>query len=207
MIAVRLTREPIFARAGRGVRVDIGMPDPEAVDFRLMAVALSKQARFDGRHEGLYGFSAAQHAVQGAQAILNETRDLMLAALFLLRDGHQWLLGERSSPAERLLCARAGVDLDVVRRQVAAAWDEAIYEAAGLIQPSAWTRKTREFLDFMDMRMTRAEAIELFGPSAAADFPNLAKPKTTGALHPWPAAKAELAFLEFLERAAGARIQ
>lgn len=81
MMAVRLTKDPIFANIGLGRRIDIGLVDPAAVDFRLMASTLSKQARFGARNEGPHALSAAQHAVQGAQAILRETNDMRLAGL------------------------------------------------------------------------------------------------------------------------------
>ncbi len=203
MMAVRLTKDPIYANLGPGRRIDIGLVDPGAVDFRLMAAALSKQARFGGRHEGPYALSAAQHAVQGAQTIVNETRDLWLAGLFLLRDGHQLITDARSRPAEQLMHVKSGTELDLIIRNIKGAWDEAIYQAAGMQPPSAWTKKVREALDLMDVRMTRAEAVTLFGRQAEADFPKVTTPKTTGALHPWPAAKAELAFVEFFQRATG----
>lgn len=199
-MAVRLTEKPIFALCGNNLRINIGAPDPTVIDFRLMAIALSKQARFDGRDEAGFAFSAAQHAVQGAQAILNETRDQLSAALFLLRDGHQWLLGDRSTPAQRLLSLKSGIDLDRIDDEIKAAWSEAIYEAAGLLPPSRWTAKQRQIVEMMDDRMARAEAISLFGPKAATDFPKLADPKLTGALHPWGSAKAETAWREFLMR-------
>ncbi|MFC5760557.1 hypothetical protein [Rhizobium sp. GCM10022189] len=206
MMAVRITKDPIYANLGPGRRIDIGLIDPGAVDFRLMAATLAKQVRFDGRHDGPYGISAAQHAVQGAQAIVNEIRDLRLAGLFLLRDGHQLFIGGRSRPAEDLLKAKSGTNLDEIVRNIKQAWDLAIYEAAGMQTPDCWTRATREALDLMDVRMTRAEAITLFGRQAEADFPKATTPKTTGALHPWPAAKAELAFVEFFQRATGRSI-
>jgi uncharacterized protein len=203
MMAVRLTKDPIYANLGPGRRVDIGLVDPCAVDFQLMAATLAKQVRFDGRNAGPYGISAAQHAVQGAQAIVNETRDLRLAGLFLLRDGHQLFIGGRSSPAEALMHAKSGTDLASIVRNIKQAWDQAIYEAAGMQTPDCWTKATRAALDLMDVRMTRAEAITLFGKQAEADFPKVTTPKTTGALHPWPAVKAELAFVEFFQRATG----
>ncbi|WP_156390351.1 hypothetical protein [Rhizobium sp. Root1203] len=202
-VAVRLTEIPIFAHCGTNMRVDIGDPNPRAVNFRLLAAALSKQARFDGRHEGGFAFSAAQHAVQGAQAILNETRDQVMAGLFLLRDGHQWLLGERSKPFQILLAMKAGIDLTRVDDEIKSAWDEAIYAAAGMLPPSRWTKRLRETIEAMDDRMARAEAISLFGPKAAADFPNLTQPKLTGALHPWGPGKAETAWIELFMRLSG----
>lgn len=203
MMAVRLTKDPIFANIGRGRRIDIGLIDPDAVDFRLMASTLAKQARFDGRHEGPHALSAAQHAVQGAQAIVRETNDMRLAGLFLLRDGHQLFLGGRSSPAEHLLHVKSGTDLDHITRQIKSAWDLAIYQAAGMQTPDAWTKATRDALQRMDVRMTRAEAITLFGERAGVDFPNVPMPLTIGSLHPWPASKAEVEFIMFLQRATG----
>ncbi|RFB95194.1 hypothetical protein B5K11_09570 [Rhizobium leguminosarum bv. trifolii] len=203
MMAVRLTENPIFANIGRGQRVDIGLADPRVVDFSLMASALAKQARFDARHEGPHALSAAQHAVQGAQAIVRETNDMRLAGLFLLRDGHQLFLGGRSRPAEQLLQVKCGTYLDLITRQIEAAWDAAIYQAAGMQTPDTWTKATHEALQRMDVRMTRAEAITLFGERAAVDFPKVASPLTVGSLHPWPASKAEVEFILFLQRATG----
>ncbi|MDO3434365.1 hypothetical protein QWJ46_16925 [Rhizobium sp. CBN3] len=203
MIAVRLTKDPIFANLGPGRRIDIGLVDPDAVDFGLMASTLSKQARFGGRHEGAYALSAAQHAVQGAQAIERETRDLRLAGLFLLRDGHQLFIDGQSRPAEQLMHVKSGTDLDLIIRNIKSAWDLAIYQAAGMQTPDAWTKQTRAALQMMNIRMTRAEAITLFGEQAAADFPRVPTPQTIGSLHPWAPAKAEVAFIEFFQRATG----
>lgn len=206
MMAVRLTKDPIFANIGLGRRIDIGLVDPAAVDFRLMASTLSKQARFGARNEGPHALSAAQHAVQGAQAILRETNDMRLAGLFLLRDGHQLFIDGRSRPTEQLMHVKSGTDLDLIVSQIKGAWDAAIYLAAGMQPPEAWTKQTRAALQLMNLRMTRAEAITLFGEQAAADFPKVAPPLTIGTLHPWPASKAEVAFIEFFQRATGRAI-
>ncbi|RVL86641.1 hypothetical protein CN140_05235 [Sinorhizobium meliloti] len=190
-----------------GSSIDLSCPDPAIVCFREIGNTLSKIARFNGRYEGPL-YSVAQHCVVGAQALINEGESAMHAALFLLHDAHEWILGDLITPAAKLYAAvgrelygEANV-LDAIGA-CKAAWDEAIYFAAGLPGPEAWSRKQRATVENMDKRMQLAEAVALFGPRAGAHFPKSETPKLTGAIKPWPPMKAEEEFRKLAYRLIG----
>lgn len=197
--AMRLSPDEIPSFNSDGTVIDLGYPDPELICIRELANTLSKIARFDGRNLGP-AFSVGQHSVMGAKAILNEGGTPHEAALFLFHDGHEWALGDQTRPVQRLYQSVA-IDLygqDRIRDTIAAckaAWGEAIYVAAGLPGPEAWTKRQAKIVKDMDDRMCRAEAIALFGPRAAEQFPDMPTPKLTGAIRPWAAMKAEEQFL------------
>lgn len=204
---MRLTPKPVWSFNADGTVMDLGRPDQSFVCFCEIGNTLSKIARFNGRYPGP-AYSDAQHCVMGAQAILNEGGTHIEAALFLLHDAHEWAVGDLTRPAASLY---AGVALnfygeDRVADSIAAAkaaWDEEIYAAACLPGPEAWTRKQKTLVKAMDDRMCRAEAIALFGPRAAEQFPKSVTPKTTGAIRPWAAMKAEEEFRKMAYRLIG----
>ena len=186
-----------------GSVLDLARPSPAEVDFRDFAARLSRIARFNGKPQaGSYSF--AQHSLHGAQALLAEGAGEMLAALFLLSKGHVVLIGDQTTPFQKLLEAVHGPGVCDSIGKIKTAWDEAIYEAAGLPGPSAWKASWRTVIDGMDRRMMQAEARELLGEQAQRHLGrSLPRPRITGTIKPWPAVKAEFAFLELLERLIG----
>lgn len=210
-MTARLSPNPVFAFRPDGSVFDLAAPHIEEVDFVAMAANLSKIARFNGTPRGL-AYSVAQHSIMGAEAILQETGDQLLAALFLLHDGHEYLIGDITRPAQKLL---AGVlegegKLTSIRFQAALdtikfEWDMAIYAAAGLPTPEIWTNRQRDAVKAMDERMLQAEIAALFGHQAERNISGKpARPlKTRGAITPWPAMKAEEAFFTLLCRLIG----
>lgn len=205
----RLSPEPVWSFASDGSLIDIADPRPEVVCFIEMGNVLSKLARFDGRNPGP-AFSVAQHSVMGAQAIINEGGSPAEATLFLLHDGHEYLVGDQSTPS-RDLYASACTELYGEGRLVdavaacKAAWDEAIYFAAGLPGPEAWTKKQASLVKSMDERMVRAEAIALFGQRASSRFPRSKPPNLTSAIKAWAPMKAEEEFRKLAYRLIGER--
>lgn len=195
--------EVIYSFRSDGSLMDLANPLAAEVDFYEVAAGLSKAARFNGRPNGP-AYSVAQHSVMGAEAILRETGDSFLAALFLLHDGHEYLLGDWPTPAQNLLAATLESILPydapgVVAAAIAtikASWDRAIYAAAGLPAPEAWTAHQRDVVLSMDARMLGAEARALFGDRAADGVPMARPPLLKGAIRPWGAMKAEERFLE-----------
>ena len=121
------------------------------------------------------------------------------AALFLLHDAHEWILGDIVTPAVQLFAARAGTTalLDAIAA-CRAGWDDAIYQAAGLPLPALWTDRQRKVVKAMDNRMLVAEAVALFGENASKKFPPWGRPKTTGAIVPWSSERAEREFKKLL---------
>lgn len=207
---MRLVDTPVETMWADGRVVDLGNPDHEVVDFAEIANTLSKVARFNGRNPGL-ALSVAQHCVMGAQALINEGATRLEAALFLLHDAHEWALGDLIRPSADLfaaVCAELYGETRLLDAIAAckSAWDEAIYFAAGLPGPEAWTKRQAKLVKGMDERMQRAEAIAIFGAAAAAKFPKSTTPKLTGAIKPWPAGKAEEQFMAMARRLIGEEI-
>jgi len=206
-VSTRLAPQPVWSFVPDGSVIDIAAPDAAEVCFLEMGNSLSKIARFDGRNPGP-ALSVAQHSVMGAQAIMNEGGTRWDAALFLLHDGHEYIVGDQSKPSQELYSSVA-IDLygeARMRDAVAAckaAWDEVIYFAAGLPGPEAWTRKQAKLVKDMDNRMCRAEAIALFGSRAGREMPPSTTPKLTGAIKPWAPMKAEEEFRKLAYRLIG----
>lgn len=186
-----------------GSVLDLARPSPAEVDFRDFAGRLSRIARFNGVPQ-IGSYSVAQHSLHGAQALLAEGAGEMMAALFLLHDAHEALIGDLPTPFQHLLEAVHGPGVRDSIGKIKTAWDEAIYEAAGLPGPSAWKTSWRTVIDGMDRRMMQAEARELLGEQAQRHLGrSLPRPKIAGTIKPWAPTKAEFAFLELLERLIG----
>ncbi|TPL30212.1 hypothetical protein [Mesorhizobium sp. B2-4-7] len=202
-----------------GSAFDLMNPTAADINFADMANALSKIARFNGIYR-CQAYVVAQHSVMGADALFRETGDSVLAGYFLIHDGHEYPFGDITRPAVDIiqywvakLAASANLDrpdfIDkLVHRavgEVKRCLDLAIYEAAQLpdIQRMPlYVRQVRE----MDERMLVAEALALFGPTAdrrCLPKLDLPPPRLTGAIEPWGAMKAEIAFLDRLKRYLG----
>lgn len=99
------TPSPSSLLIGSGPLVDLISPKFTSEALRQdMPNGLAKIARFNG--QTLSGpYSVAQHSVVGAKAILEETGSARLAQLFLLHDGHEFLLGDITRPAQATICA------------------------------------------------------------------------------------------------------
>lgn len=186
-----------------GSVLDLARPSAAEVDFRDFAGRLSRIARFNGVPQ-VGAYSVAQHSLHGAQALLAEGAGEMMATLFLLHDVHKALIGDLPAPFQHLLEAVHGPGVRDSIGRIKTAWDEAIYEAAGLPGPSAWKASWRTVIDGMDRRMMQAEARELLGEQAQLHLGrSLPRPKIAGTIKPWQPVKAEFAFLELLERLIG----
>ncbi|MBC7314632.1 MAG: hypothetical protein H5U11_19230 [Rhizobium sp.] len=196
-----------------GSLMDLARPDPAEVDFAVLAGALSRIARFSGMPAG-GALSVAQHSVMGTEAMLAEGEDELTAALFLLHDGHEYLIGDKTRPFQALLAAvlsdrhgaAIGQALHRAVGDIKAGWDEAIYTAARLPPPSAWTNRQRMVVEAMDERMVAAESLALFGPKAADGIPlrrRLHLPKLKGAIRPWGPMLAEERFIALFKKLRG----
>lgn len=194
--------------------MDLAAPQAAEINFAEIAAKLSVIPRFAGSRIGPC-FSVAQHCVMGSEAILNEGGDSRTAALFLLHDAHEGLIGDTIEPAVNLIEAtireadpKAAALYRRIVDLVKSAWDEAIYSAAGLPIPSAWTNSQRALVRSMDKRMAAEEARALCGPRAIEFYPieRFPKPKFRGDLKlikPWGPMKAEEAFVETFKRLIG----
>ncbi|WP_377299768.1 hypothetical protein [Rhizobium sp. SGZ-381] len=202
-----------------GSLMDLALPLVEEVDFCAIAGTLSRIARFNGVPDGV-GYPVSQHCVLGTEALLNEGEDELTAALFLLHDAHEHFIGDHTRPFMELLRAKlaaragekAGRELVGAIADIRQGWDEAIYAAAHLPPPTAWTNRQRSAVLAMDERMLLAESRSLFGSQAGqnihvADRHRKARTPDFGArknpLKPWGAMKAEEEFLKIFTRLRG----
>ncbi|MGJ8570195.1 MAG: hypothetical protein ACSHXI_05760 [Hoeflea sp.] len=198
----RLAPTPVWSFRPDGSVRDLAAPDPLEIDFFAMANALSKIARFNGSNPGI-AYTVAQHSVMGAEAIFNETGDTRLAAWFLLHDGEEAMLGDKPTPAQRLLVSTlndaseiAGARAHYCWVQIKCKWREAGWQAACLGLPESIQQA---HIDEYDRRMCNAEMLALFGPSARAQLQPVAHAvplKLKGGIRPWAAMKAEERFIE-----------
>jgi uncharacterized protein len=184
-----------------GTCMDLLAPALTDIDFDWMARRLSRINRFNGD-----GMSVAQHSVMGAQALLNEGESRQIVTYFLLHDGHEFALGDIATPVQKAIAlsvrpAAMGPLFKNAFDDLKEKWDGVIYAAAGLMPPTSWTNAEQHVVKAMDLRMMCAEAIDLFGTQARHYLPFDAwqhRPKLTGSLAIWGAAKAEEKFLSML---------
>lgn len=213
-----MTIVPSFRRDG--TVMNLAAPQVSDIDFAEMAAGLSKIARFNGRY-ACAAYSDAQHSVFCADALYAETGDAVLAGCGLLHDGHEYLIGDLTRPFASLIALnvacvmreggfapdvaeRAGAAVAEAIRAAKSAIDDAIFAAAGVGYPRLYPAYVRQVHD-MDERMLRAEGLALFGRKAGAHLPAARRPapKLTSPIEPWGAAKAEMVFIDRLERYLG----
>lgn len=124
---------------GRGM--DLRNPQASDIDFAVIAEHLAKEARYNGATPGKV-YSVAEHLCRGADAILRETGDAHLAAYFLLHDGHEHVLKDKTTPYKRAIAEECEAQFGILAEHVLAVFknieyrhDFAIYGAAGLAWP------------------------------------------------------------------------
>lgn len=196
-----------------GTEMDLADVQPSDIVWTEIANGLSKIARFNGRYADA-ALSVAQHCVMGADALFTETGDQVCAGYFLLHDAHEALTGDITRPMVQLIehyrCAAERSPfqrMTSVKDAIEAAKahiDGVVWAVAGLPPIHRMPVYARQVRD-MDERILRAEAIALFGRQAASACPaaDLPPPRLTGAIQPWGPAKAEIAWLDRLERYLG----
>ncbi|APO74238.1 hypothetical protein AM571_CH01402 [Rhizobium etli 8C-3] len=210
-MTARLASSPIPSFRADGSLMDLAAPLACEINFAEIAARLSVIPRFAGSRIGT-AYSDAQHCVMGAEALINEGADARTAALFLLHDAHEGLIGDIIEPTMHLIEAsirevdpKAAALYRRIVDMVKSSWDEAIYAAAGLPIPAVWTNSQKSMVKNMDKRMAGAEARALCGPRAIEAYPldRYPTPKTKGAIKPWGAMKAEEAFVDCFKRLIG----
>ncbi len=208
---MRLCSKTIWAFRDDGSCFDMSAPDQAEICFGVIAGRLSRINRSNGVPTA-GGYSVAQHSVMGAEALLNEGEDEFVAGIFLLHDGREAVIGDVIRPTQKLIeatmteaSAKMAGEFTDIFEGIGERWDDAIYAAAGLPVPSAWTPKIRKLVKSMDDRMCGAEARTLLGKKAEREFPlsRFPTPKTKGAIRPWGAMKAEEAFVATFKRLIG----
>lgn len=191
-----------------GSVMDLANVLPSDIDFAEMAAGLSKIARFNGRYS-CAAYSVAQHGVFVADAIYAEHGDAYAAGVGLVHDGHEYLIGDLTSPTVAFLAHLAGQHVSEAIDSAKATLDAPIMIAAGVSAGGEIPASVREIVRDMDARMLRAEASALFGPVAVKHLPASRRPapRLKSAIESWGAAKAELAFIDRLGRYLGIHVR
>jgi hypothetical protein len=160
-----------------------------------VAEALARLCRFAGHVPGGV-YSVAQHSVLMCDAAQHETGDAHLAAICLLHDGREYVIGDTTTPAQRFLAdiaSCAGHDPEAIRfafAQAGVQLDRLIFKAARIPFPS---RQLLARVKDYDTRMLATERAHLLVRSqlswgAAVET---ARPiKTRGRIKIWPTARA-----------------
>lgn len=198
-----------WLQTSTGRAFDLLNPTPDMVDLRIdVAEALARIPRFGG-HVSMGPYSAAQHSVIGADAIMAKTRDASLAAAFLLHDAHEAYLGDITTPVQQALAGSfeemlpgAGHRHLTALNRLKIRIDVAIHAAAGVPFPHA--DAVRKVIKDMDLSLLLAERQALLAtpPKPWADHVERAPRLRIGMgkfkPQPWPAAAAD--FVDRLNR-------
>ena len=83
-----------------GDRFKVGDPESYVPDLFTVGQTLSRIPRFNGHHDKIY--SVAHHCIVGAMALQDEGLTAA-AALFLVHDAHESILGDVPSPVKKYL--------------------------------------------------------------------------------------------------------
>lgn len=168
-----------------GRRVDLLDPQPNQIDIRDIAAALSRICRFNG-HTRVH-YSVAQHSVIVARSLES---DLQMNGLF--HDAHEAYIGDWSTPLKRSLSPLAIAEL----RRLEARLIDCIGAALGV------TMIHHPAIKEADLRALALEAKSLMaGP---IDFVPSGFEVPAGDISPWPAPLAERIFLREYARLRGA---
>jgi len=173
----------IQTRSGKAV--DLLKPEPDTIDFRDIAYALSRLCRFTGHVRRHY--SVAEHCVR-VSAMLPPT----IRLYGLLHDAHEAFIGDISTPVKLSLADMHGEHVRCAIKELEAPIIRAIYEAIGLDEPC---KLIRDAIKFADVTMLMTERRDLLGPSPHpwCDFEEV--PPLSAAIDPWTAEEAERQFL------------
>lgn len=210
-------------QSSTGLAINLAEPDLSMIDIEKdIAGPLSRLARFGGHRVEVPGealphpYTVAQHCVVGADALLEETGDVVAALAFLLHDAHEALIGDITTPVKDALAHYVDVALRVVygtdRDQAHAALGTSLFEAAlaefkrsidrrihrlvGL--PETLPQGLAETVKTMDLRMLDLERRQILGPTTSAPYDDIwcrtvrkaAPVRIRGRLTPWPRKKA-----------------
>ena len=212
---------PVYAATASGRLVDLMAPQFETKHlYSEIAHGLANLARFAGQTDVAY--SVAQHSLLMAEAAEDETGDAELAAFCLLHEGHEAVLGDKTSPRKRAeaetlrrMLKRSGAPQEVAQAWIARTSlvsaraeepiDAAIWQAAGLSRAAA--DRHAAAVRLYDLRALLTEKRDLFAGSPPwPDMPDGLRPLPLRArtIQPLPPGRAYERFAAALTRLAPA---
>ncbi len=174
--------------------------------FGDMPETLARICRYGGAVPG-NPFSVAQHSVIGARAALEETGDAHLAAHVLLHDGHEYIVGDLTTPiadwwADLAVELFGPLAAGLMPQLIAAAkhrLDLAIWKAAGLTPPG---QTYRRMIAEYDLRLLATEQRQLLNrqPKSWGMAVDQARPiRLRGRLTAWTVERSVGEFRDLLE--------
>ncbi len=190
-----MAREPrAWQRMLSGRRLDLLDPSPLDVELDDIAHGLARVARWNGQTAGEHIFSVAQHSLFVEAIAGHLSPDLPEAARLtvLLHDAPEYVIGDMISPLKRFVGGEY--------RAVEARLLQAIHLRFGLAADPAPRLRAR--IKQADRAAAHLEAVILagFSESEAARFfgrpPDLEDADLAGLLDPWPAWRAQDAYLQ-----------
>jgi uncharacterized protein len=180
-----------------GRALTISKPTQREIDVLFdMPEHLARIARWNG---GVIagGYSVGQHCCHIADAILDETGDAGLAAVGLLHDAHEFIVGDITTPQAQgfdEIGAELGMGSNAFTAIIAEAKlraDQAIFAACGV--PFPISEYHRRVVKSYDIRMCATEMRQLLPPSVkrwTATYERADPIHMRGALKIWPIARA-----------------
>lgn len=198
-----MTRAWMQTISGRAVTM--ARPQPSEIDVLTdMPEMLARIARYNGAVPGGI-YSVAQHCALMADVALDETGDADLAAAALLHDGHEYLLGDVTTPQvdgldeiARDLFAPLFEDIGLPAGGLVSATigeakrraDAAIFKACGLPQPSESVRRAVKALDLRMLATEKRQLLAVPPRRWAAAVEQAAPVRLRGGLSIWSTARA-----------------
>lgn len=179
-----------------GRAITMAKPDVRDIDPVLdLPEMLARIPRFNGAVPG-GNYSVAQHSCLIADAILEDGGDVDTAAVGLLHDGHEYIWGDWTSPAQEGL---AEIEAELfgdsrfagVVREAKARADQVIFRACGVPWPPSLQQMRT--VKIYDVRMLATERRQLLSPCGKrwSAVVEKAEPiRMRGGITPWSIARA-----------------
>ncbi len=170
-LANRPRRLEPWAPSLRGRPIDLVHPRAEDIDFREMADVLANINRYGGN--AFRRITVAHHTLIAVKAARQRNASPTLQAYVALHDGHEWVLGDQTTPVTLAQAACANEmfgptarDHEIgAREELKRRHDHAIWQAAGLPPPS---NEQRAFITACDIVALHTEKRDFLLPCSRA---------------------------------------
>ena len=147
-------RHEPWAQAIDGRAIDLVNPRVEQVDFKVIAEVLARINRYGGNSEK--PITVAQHSLIALASARQRGASPTLQAMVVLHDGHEWIIGDWTTPAVEAIVRMADSMFGPTERdrfkqtldELKRVHDRVIFEAAGLQMP---TREQQAFITGCDL--------------------------------------------------------
>lgn len=194
----------VWQRMLSGCELDLISPDPSQIQPEDIALGLSRQHRWNGQTQGLYGYSVAQHSIMVAELLhmdsitcledipQDPTDPEKWRRAALLHDGAEYVCHDLISPLKNAV--------GDVFREVEATLMEAIHDRFNL--PKTLPDCVKFAIKQADLQACVTEAVQLakFSKTELSDVFGTSLQPLQSVISVWSEAQARVAFLEALER-------